>query len=260
MANIETVTQLTTDIAQSEVLMSYAREFSIESNSANKAKDNLAFYKKQRLDLDSKVTAIVKAAFKDGDKILADHFAPIVQKDGKTRERSASEKLATLQKMVKEPATFGKLADPKAIEMLTSQKVVMDYGYNVTNQQKYNTELKGHLGELGNISERNFTMARRFGKDAEFNEFARAKTPEARLETRLVQDYLANQGKLHEVLDKGSPELLKAAAQVKIAGVEQPLNAGDKVRPHAIVNDLVKAVAKSETKTATKTSTKKMSM
>lgn len=261
MANIETVTQLTTDIAQSEVLMSYARDFSVESNKVNKAKDTLAFYKKARVDLDAKATAIIEAAYKDGGKIVQEHLAGTTLKDGKTRERSASEKLATLEKMLKEPEAFGKVKDPKALEMLNTQKVVMDYRYNVSNQQKHTAELKDSMSELSDLSDRNFTMARRFGKDAQFNEFARAKTPEERLESRLVQDYLGNQQKLFEVLEKATPELRDQATKVKIPGVEQTLNAGDKVKPHAIVNDLVKAVAKAaETKTVEKKATKKMSM
>ncbi len=159
------------------------------------------------------------------------------------------ERLAIVETMMSEPEKLGNLKKEHTLDMLKTQKIGMDYKFQVDRRVENTIKTKTAKGEIKRHADQVWSTAQKFARDNEYNEFVRAKTPADKLDTRLVKGYLSDQEALKQLVANAPAVALDVLKEKKI-------DFNGKLRPHQTVRGLQDRATREQEQGKSKTQTR----
>lgn len=231
----EAITEAVNNLAKREVLFSYAVTFDKISKDISDNITALSHNKKELAALDERVLKIISSSYTRPEKVQ-DEF---------TKARM-TRRLDMLGTMMSDPEKLGSVKKDNTLDMLATQKIAMDYNFQVQRRVENTIKTKTAKGEIKRHADQVWSTAQKFARDNEYNEFVRAKTPADKLDTRLVKGYLADQEALKQLVANAPVIALDALKEKKI-------DFNGKLRPHQTVRSLQERAGREQGQTQTQT-------
>lgn len=231
----EAIMEAVNNLSKREVLFSYAVTFDKISKDISDSITALSHNKKELAGLDERVLKIIGSSYTKQEKVVEDF-----------NKARTSQRLAMVETMMSEPEKLGNLKKEHTLDMLKTQKIGMDYKFQVDRRVENTIKTKTAKGEIKRHADQVWSTAQKFARDNEYNEFVRAKTPADKLDTRLVKGYLSDQEALKQLVANAPAVALDALKEKKI-------DFNGKLRPHQTVRGLQDRASREQEQTKTQT-------
>lgn len=266
MANIkEELLDAVQEVQQREVLFSADKKFNNDMYQLKQLRGVVEQHSKAINQLDKKLDKALPSIFENADKVREDinkaaaGYRVVADKDGhKEKQPTVNQtKLATVvNEIFNEPKKFGKTTKVhnQTLSVLEQQQVPEQWQTHAKERASAGKDAALLSKQVAKQAQYNRSLAKRFGKTDEFNDYIKAKGAAEKGDTALFKGYEAAQDKVAQLVGKADANTIKEVEAKASEAAKREVKIGDIMQRHALVQSVEKA--RSASKVATKTKSK----